>query len=44
MLISNNKQIMGERVNSWWLNVLGWGATLVMFAAAIGLFLTWGNA
>ena len=26
MLISNNKQIMGERVNSWWLNVLGWGA------------------
>jgi Mn2+/Fe2+ NRAMP family transporter len=43
MLVSNNKKVMGERVNGVGLNFLGWAATAVMFAAAIGLFLTWGG-
>jgi len=43
MLVSNNKKIMGERVNGLGLNILGWAATAVMFAAALGLFLTWGG-
>jgi len=43
MLISNNKEVMGERVNGPWSNVLGWAATAAMFAAAIALLLTWGK-
>ncbi len=43
MLVSNNKKVMGERVNGVGLNFLGWAATAVMFAAAIGVFLTWGD-
>jgi NRAMP (natural resistance-associated macrophage protein)-like metal ion transporter len=43
MLISNNRRIMGGRVNSRLLNVLGWATTLAMFAAAAGLVLTWGQ-
>lgn len=43
MLVSNNKRVMGERTNGVGLNILGWAATAVMFAAAIGLFLTWGD-
>jgi Mn2+/Fe2+ NRAMP family transporter len=41
MCISNNKAIMGNRVNSLGINVLGWCATALMFAAALGLALTW---
>jgi hypothetical protein len=33
---------MGQRVNSLGTNVLGWAVTVAMFAAAIGLVLTWG--
>jgi NRAMP (natural resistance-associated macrophage protein)-like metal ion transporter len=40
MLISNNKKIMGERVNGKLVNVLGWITTFVMFAAAILLVIT----
>jgi NRAMP (natural resistance-associated macrophage protein)-like metal ion transporter len=43
MLIANNRRVMGDRVNTAWTNVLGWGTTAVMFAAAVGLFLTMGN-
>jgi NRAMP (natural resistance-associated macrophage protein)-like metal ion transporter len=43
MLIANNRTVMGDRVNHWWTNVPGWGTTFVMFAAAVGLFLTWGH-
>jgi len=43
MLIANNKEVMGERVNGRGTNFLGWLTTAVMFAAAIGLVLTWGN-
>ena len=44
MLIANNPRIMGERVNSRWLNLGGWITTLVMFAAALALFLTLGHS
>ena len=37
MMISNNRSIMGTRVNGLLLNVLGWTATVVMFLAAIAL-------
>jgi NRAMP (natural resistance-associated macrophage protein)-like metal ion transporter len=43
MLIANNKQVMGKRVNGLGLNVLGWATTAAMFAAAGGLLLTWGK-
>ncbi len=39
MLVANNRAVMGERVNGRWMNVLGWLATALMFAAA-GLALT----
>jgi len=42
MLISNNKAIMGPRVNGLAMNVLGWITAAVMFAAAAGLVWTWG--
>jgi Mn2+/Fe2+ NRAMP family transporter len=44
MLITNNPKVMGERVNNRWLNLGGWITTLVMFAAAIALFLTLGHS
>jgi len=43
MLIANNRQIMGERVNGRWANILGWTTTLVMFLAALALVLTYGQ-
>ncbi|MBV9894336.1 MAG: Nramp family divalent metal transporter [Chloroflexi bacterium] len=44
MLVSNNRDIMGERTNGLWLNVMGWAATIVMAAAAIGLVVTFGQS
>ena len=35
MLVGSNRAIMGEQVNGFWLNVLGWTATAVMTAAAV---------
>ncbi|HEX8650237.1 MAG TPA: Nramp family divalent metal transporter [Pyrinomonadaceae bacterium] len=43
MLVSNNKRVMGKRVNSRFTNVIGWVAAVVMFAATIGMVLTWGR-
>ena len=43
MLVANDRRIMGGRTNGRWLNVVGWGTTSVMFAAAIGLVATWGH-
>lgn len=40
MLISNNKKIMGEHKNGAATNFIGWMTTLLMFAAAIGLTLS----
>jgi NRAMP (natural resistance-associated macrophage protein)-like metal ion transporter len=44
MLIANNRRVMGERINGSGLNVLGWATASVMFAAAFGLVLTWGQS
>ena len=44
MLVSNNKAIMGKRVNNLATNIIGWVTTAIMFAAAIALVLTWGKA
>lgn len=41
MLMTNNRKIMGARVNSFWMNVLGWITTAAIFAATIGLVATW---
>ena len=41
MLMTNNRKIMGDRVNTFWLNVLGWLTTAAIFAATIGLVVTW---
>jgi len=41
MLVANNRKVMGERVNSPLINVLGWTTTALMFAAAIALVYTW---
>ena len=43
MLVASNRQIMGDRVNSRWSNLLGWTTTVVMFVAAVALVLTWGQ-
>jgi NRAMP (natural resistance-associated macrophage protein)-like metal ion transporter len=43
MLVGNNASIMGERTNGAWLNMAGWTTTALMFAAVIGLVLTWGK-
>jgi len=41
MLVSNNKKVMGDKVNGLATNLVGWAAVVVMFAAAIGLVVTW---
>ena len=41
MIISNNKAVMGKRVNSVSINVLGWATTAAMVAAAAGLVIIW---
>lgn len=41
MLVSSNRKIMGDKVNGLGANIVGWTATAVMFAAAIGMILTW---
>ena len=41
MLVSNNKRVMGKRTNGLVTNIIGWIAAAIMFAAAIGMFLTW---
>ncbi len=41
MVVANTKSIMGNKVNGAAINILGGLTTLVMFAAAIGLIVTW---
>lgn len=43
LLVANNRAIMGRQVNPRWMNTVGWFTTGLMFAAAAGLFLTWGQ-
>ncbi len=40
MLVSNNPDVMGRRVNGRLANAVGWIATAVMFAAAAGMLAT----
>ena len=42
MRISNDRKIMGQRVNNRWTNTLGWITTVIMFLAAVALIVTWG--
>jgi Mn2+/Fe2+ NRAMP family transporter len=41
LLMTNNRKIMGERVNSRWTNILGGVTTAAIFAASFGLLATW---
>jgi Mn2+/Fe2+ NRAMP family transporter len=41
MLMTNNRKIMGDRVNGVGLNILGWITTVAIFAATVGLIITW---
>jgi NRAMP (natural resistance-associated macrophage protein)-like metal ion transporter len=41
MLMTNNRKIMGDRVNSRGMNILGWITTAAIFAATVGLVATW---
>lgn len=43
MLVSNNRKVMGDRVNGKLTNFIGWTTAAVMFAAALGMFVTWGK-
>lgn len=41
MLMTNNRRIMGDRVNGRTTNVLGWTTTAAIFSASAGLVATW---
>jgi NRAMP (natural resistance-associated macrophage protein)-like metal ion transporter len=43
LLVANNKKVMGKRMNGRGANVVGWLTCALMFAAAIGMFLTWNS-
>jgi NRAMP (natural resistance-associated macrophage protein)-like metal ion transporter len=43
MLVSNNRKIMGQRVNGRLTNFIGWTTAALMSLAALGMFLTWGK-
>ena len=43
MLVSNNNEVMGKRVNGRLTNFIGWSTAALMSAAALGMFATWGN-
>jgi Mn2+/Fe2+ NRAMP family transporter len=41
LLMTNNRKIMGDQVNGRAINVLGWITTAAIFAASIGLVVSW---
>lgn len=41
LMITNNRRIMGDKVNSLPLNILSCATVIVIFAASIGLVMTW---
>jgi len=43
MLVSNNRKVMGDRVNGKLTNFIGWTLDAVMSAAALGMFVHWGR-
>jgi Mn2+/Fe2+ NRAMP family transporter len=40
MLITSNKKVMGKFILTGWLKYVGWIATVVMAAAAMGMTVT----
>jgi Mn2+/Fe2+ NRAMP family transporter len=43
MVVTNVDTIMGRHMNGRFTNVVGWAAAAIMFAAAVGMFATWGS-
>jgi len=43
MSVANNKKVLGKHVNGRLTNIMGWLTTILMFAAALALVLTWGK-
>ena len=41
MIMTNNRAIMGDRVNGRAVNILGWITTAVIFSASAGLVISW---
>jgi Mn2+/Fe2+ NRAMP family transporter len=41
LLLTNKPSVMGDCVNSRAINILGWVTTLAIFAATLGLVITW---
>ena len=41
MIMTNDRKVMGDRVNGRAMNVLGWTTTVVIFAASAALIATW---
>lgn len=41
MLVVNNREVMGDRVNNLGTNAVGWITAIAMFAAMIGLIASW---
>jgi Mn2+/Fe2+ NRAMP family transporter len=41
MLMTSNRSIMGNKVNTTGMNILGWATVLAIFSASIGLAATW---
>lgn len=41
MRMTNDRRIMGDKVNTIWINLLGWITTAVLFAASFGLIVSW---
>jgi Mn2+/Fe2+ NRAMP family transporter len=41
LVMTNNRKIMGDKVNSKGTNILGGATTLAIFAASVGLVATW---
>ncbi|HET9159781.1 MAG TPA: hypothetical protein VFN88_04145 [Caulobacteraceae bacterium] len=41
MLMTNNRKIMGDRVNGLGANILGWTTTAVIFLASAALIGSW---
>ena len=41
ILLTSSREVMGKRVNSRWMAVLGWITVAVMTAATLAMFVTW---
>ncbi len=41
LVVANDAKVMGNRVNGWAMNFLGWATVILMSAAAVGVIATW---